>query len=64
MKNKELISKQHENKPKVLYTMNVNNEKAIEVNVDLKTNADEQHLDMNYLKEKYEIDDEDEDEVQ
>ena len=40
--------------------MEVNNKKAVEVNSELKINADGQHLDMNYLKEKYEIDDDDE----
>ena len=54
------MSKQHENKQKVFHTMKVNNEKAIEVNSDLKINGDEQHVDMKHLKEKCEIDDEDE----
>ena len=52
------MSKQHENK--VFHTITVNNEKAIEVNSDLKINIHEQHVDMKYLKEKCEIDDEDE----
>ena len=39
------MSKQHENKQQVFHTMKVNNEKAIEVNSDLKINVDEQHVD-------------------
>ena len=38
----------------------MNNEKAIEVNSELKINVDEQHVDMKQLKEKCEIDDKDE----
>ena len=41
MKNKEIMSKQHENKQKVFNNMKVNNEKAIEVNSELKINVDE-----------------------
>ena len=33
-------------------------EKAIEVNSELKINVDEQHFDMKHLKEKCEINDE------
>ena len=51
MKNKEIVSKQHENKQKVFHTTKVNNEKAIE-NSELKINVDEQHVDMKPLKEQ------------
>ena len=44
------MSKQHENEQKVLHNMNVNNEKAIEVNKELKINVDEQHVEMKHLK--------------
>ena len=54
------MSKQHENKQKVFHTMKVNNENAIEVNRDLKINVDEQHVDLKHLKEKCDIDYEDE----
>ena len=47
---KELISKQHENEQKFWHNMKVNNEKAIEVNNELKINVDEQHVDMKHLK--------------
>ena len=50
MKNKEILSKQHENKQKAYHTMKVNNEKAIQVNNELKINVDEQHVDMKHLK--------------
>ena len=40
--------------------MKVNNENAIEVKNKLKINVDEQHVDMKNLKEKCDIDDEDE----
>ena len=61
MKSKEIMNKQHENKQKkVFHAMKVNNEKAIEVNSKLKINVDEQHVDMKHLKDKCEIDDEDE----
>ena len=49
MKNNEIMTKQHEEK-KVFHTMKVNNEKAIEVNNELKINVDEQHVDMKHLK--------------
>ena len=39
--------------------MKLNNEKVIEVKNRLKINVDEQHLDMKYLNEKCDIDDED-----
>ena len=55
------MNKQHENKQKkVFHAMKVNKEKAIEVNSKLKINVDEQHVDMKHLKDKCEIDDEDE----
>ena len=44
------MSKQHENQQKVLHNMKVNNEKAIEVNNELKITFDEQHVDMKHLK--------------
>ena len=40
--------------------MKVNNENAIEVKNKLKINVDEQHVDMKHLKEKCDIDVEDE----
>ena len=40
--------------------MKVIQEKAIEVNNDLKLNVDEQQDDIKHLKEQYDIDDEDE----
>ena len=40
--------------------MNVIYERAIEVNNDLKVNVDEQHNDIEYLKEQCDIGDEDE----
>ena len=39
--------------------MKLNNEKVIEVKNRLKINVDEQHVDMKYMKEKFDIDDED-----
>ena len=39
--------------------MKVNYDKAIQVNNELKVNVDDQQVDMKYLKEKYDTDDED-----
>ena len=36
-------------KQKVFHTMKVNNEKANEVNMDVKINVDEQHVDVRSL---------------
>ena len=47
---KEIMSKQHNNLQKVFHNMKVNNEKAIDVNNELKINFDEQHVDMKHLK--------------
>ena len=54
------MSKQHENEQKVLHNMKVNNEKAIEVNNELKVNVYEQQDYIKYLKEQFNRDDEDE----
>ena len=44
------MRKQHENVQNFLHNMEVDNEKAIEVNNELKINVDEWHIDMQYLK--------------
>ena len=44
------MSKQDENEQKVLHNMKMYNEKAIEVNNELKINVDEQHDDMKHWK--------------
>ena len=56
IENKEIISKKHKNRLKIFHSMKVNNEKAIEVNNELKLNVDEQQDDLIYLKEQCDID--------
>ena len=56
MKNKEIMTKQHEKKN--FHTMKVNIEKAIEVTISSKEML--QHVDMKPLKEKCDMDDKDE----
>ena len=44
----------------MLHSINVNYEKVIEVNNELKLNVDDQQDDIKHLKEQCDIDDEDE----
>ena len=56
IENKEILSKKHENKQTVFHSMKGNNEKAIEVNNELKLNVDEQQDDdLIHLKEQCDI---------
>ena len=42
----------------LFYTMEVNYDKAIPVNNELKVNVDDQQVDMKHLKEQCDVDDE------